>query len=180
MVFQSVTLLSTVFVFVTDSAKEQKEIRHFLGTWTIVSVQSGNSLGSQIFKKGNHLSIEETSMTYWRPTGTNQGSFQIDRATVYPSIDFSSGAFRTNRGVYMLDSWIEIHGIYELHRDCLKMCFVFECDADFLPKPRPTDFAVSPNKDRVLLVLHRENSKEDKPGKKASGPPCRRSLGRLR
>jgi uncharacterized protein (TIGR03067 family) len=177
MAFPPMVMLAVSIMFATDrfpTEAVKKEMEALRGTWTIVSIQSENSLGKEIFKEGSSFIIEDGKMTFKMPSGTNPGTSKINVASNPPTLDFSSQHFRTNHGVSPLDSWLRIQGIYRLKGDSLTICMIFQCDASMLSRDRPTDFTTHGDKNRVLLVLHRENPDPKTPPEKRSKLRCRR------
>jgi uncharacterized protein (TIGR03067 family) len=154
-----VVALSIVFATDNSPTEAKKEMEALRGTWTIGSVQSQNGIGKEIFKEGSSFIIEAGKMTFKRPIGTNPGTLKINVASNPPALDFSAPFFRCNRGLGVLDSWMEIQGIYRLKGNTLTICMIFQCDADLFPKDRPTDFITrAGDKNQILLVLHRESA----------------------
>ncbi len=183
MAFPPMVMLAVSIFFATDTSTTEaakKEMEALRGIWTIVSIQSENSLGKEIFKEGSSFIIEDSKMTFKRPIGTDPGTLKIDLASNPPTLDFSSQHFRSNRGLSMLDSWLRIQGIYRLRGNSLTICLVFQCDASMLPKDLPTDFTTQGDKNRILLVLHRENPVPRTPAEKRSKARCRRVMRPLR
>lgn len=148
MAFPPMVMLAVSIFFATDTSTTEaakKEMEALRGIWTIVSIQSENSLGKEIFKEGSSFIIEDSKMTFKRPIGTNPGTLKIDVASNPPTLDFSSQHFRSNHGVSLLDSWLRIQGIYRLKGDSLTICMILQCDASMLSRDRPTDFKAVPN-----------------------------------
>jgi hypothetical protein len=69
---------------------------------------------------------------------------------------------------------LTIQGIYRLKGNSLTICLVFQNDASMFPKEFPTDFTTQGDKNRILLVLHRESPVLKTPTEKRRKSRCRR------
>jgi len=125
------------------------------GAWEFVSAEAnGKALGPEkvdyegLFFKAGKMTIE-------RRGGSDPGKFKLDATKNPKTIDFDSPWFKTRRGLGLLDSWLELRGVYLVEGDALTICYVQRCDASILAKKRPTDFTTKDDPDRFLVVFKR-------------------------